>query len=519
MTVGRYDVPVPPKHMIFIGGGDFEAIGEKWKKYFIEAGLLTDARILDVGCGIGRMARPLTSYLSSCGEYQGLDIVKEGINWCQENITTKYPNFVFQHLNIYNKYYNPSGVDNAYDYSFPFYDNYFDFVFLTSVFTHMLPKDVSNYLSEIARVMKKNATCIISYFLLNSESARYIQQSKSAINFKYKISNDCMAANRDSLEAALAYREDFITQLYKSYNLEIKIPIRSGTWCGRQTNSGFYQDIVTAIKGGRKKDDEWRDRPGIKRIMGTFLSWVRASDIKILEIGPLDKPLLDKKTYNVKYMDYFDTDKLKESIKLNKNRNLNNVVDLDYILNGKNISEVISEKFDVIVASHVLEHLPNLFGWLREIANILTNNGKLFSVIPDKRFIFDVERPATSLGELIENDVINRVKPSPRAAFDQRYYHKNVLPRELWKDYSNYKHKVYKTFTKDQAMQLFRRAQSDYVDCHCNLLESESFKEYIEIANSFGMHDFYIRNIKETEAPYSDFIVLLELKDKLTKRQ
>src|SRR5690606_33313695 len=118
-----------------------------------------------------------------------------------------------------------------------------------------------------------------------------------------------------------------------------------------------------------------------------------------------------------------------------------------------------------------------------------------------KRYTFDLERPTTTLGELIENDINNHVKPSAKAAFDQRYYHKKVSSHELWKDYLGHKAGVSRTFTKEQAMQLFRKAQSGYVDCHCNIFEPESFKEYIEISSGFGMHNFYVKNFRTTEPP------------------
>jgi hypothetical protein len=69
--------------------------------------------------------------------------------WCQGNISSKYPNFRFQLADVYNTEYNPGGTHRASEYESPYEDESFDFVILTSAFTHMLPEEVSNYLSEI----------------------------------------------------------------------------------------------------------------------------------------------------------------------------------------------------------------------------------------------------------------------------------------------------------------------------------------------------------------------------------
>ena len=47
--------------------------------------------VLDVGCGIGRMAIPLARYLNTDGKYEGFDIIPENIAWCQRAITPRYP--------------------------------------------------------------------------------------------------------------------------------------------------------------------------------------------------------------------------------------------------------------------------------------------------------------------------------------------------------------------------------------------------------------------------------------------
>src|SRR5205807_8842570 len=104
--------------------------------------------MLDVGSGTGRMARPLTRYLKG-GSYEGIDIVARSVQWCQRTYASRYPNFRFHFADIYNKVYNPDGKHKASEYRLPFETSSFDFFFLTSVFTHMLPQDMEHYLSEV----------------------------------------------------------------------------------------------------------------------------------------------------------------------------------------------------------------------------------------------------------------------------------------------------------------------------------------------------------------------------------
>jgi ubiquinone/menaquinone biosynthesis C-methylase UbiE len=238
---------VPPRSLLFVGGGDFVEIGEQFKGYFIDlAGLQPSDRVLDVGCGIGRMAVPLTNYLSPEGEYWGFDIVAEGIDWCNRHISSKFNNFHFFYCDIYNECYNVLSKNLAVDYQFPFRDEYFDFVFLTSVFTHMLPSAMANYLGEISRVLKTGATCFITFFLLNKESSGLIRSGDSTLDFRYEV-DGCLTTHKDNPEAAIAYEEGFIERLYSKYGLRISQPIHYGSWCKREDYLS-YQDIVVATK-------------------------------------------------------------------------------------------------------------------------------------------------------------------------------------------------------------------------------------------------------------------------------
>jgi SAM-dependent methyltransferase len=225
---------------------EFKANGEEFLKIYKElCGLRPDERMLDVGCGIGRKTVPLTHYFTRRAAYEGIDITKAGIDWCCERITPRFPNFRFQQIDVYNKLYNPVGHYPPSAYRFPFVDKSFSFVMLGSVFTHMLPDAVTNYLSEVHRVLETRGRCLISYFLLNEDSLRLMDSGNSTLRFDH-VYERYRTISRDVPESAIAFEETWIRRLYEEVGLKL-LRLDYGSWCGRG-NHLSYQDLILATK-------------------------------------------------------------------------------------------------------------------------------------------------------------------------------------------------------------------------------------------------------------------------------
>jgi SAM-dependent methyltransferase len=251
---GRRNSMIPPTRLMFDGPQDlrsFVSNGAEFLKIFKELTHLSpDDQILDVGSGIGRKTLPLTKFLNAEGRYEGIEIVRDGVEWCKKHITKRYPNFHFQQIDVYNTLYNPTGKHLASAYRFPFDDETFDLVILGSVFTHMLPDDMAHYMSEIRRVMKMDGRCLISYFLLNDDSLKAIGANQSSLSFNHER-GIYRIVKPDMPEFAIAYDEMHVRNLYLLNNMKIVGMINFGSWCGRRSCLS-YQDLILANKNSEK---------------------------------------------------------------------------------------------------------------------------------------------------------------------------------------------------------------------------------------------------------------------------
>jgi SAM-dependent methyltransferase len=223
-------------------------VAGRWVRAALDVGeLAPDGRVLDIGCGPGRIAAPLTRHLES-GSYEGFDIVPRSIHWCQRKISARHPRFRFQLADIRNLQYNPTGLQEASAYTFPYSDGEFDLALAASVFTHLRPGEIERYVAEAARVLKPEGRLLASFFLLNEDTQqrlaysgrRSLGEEQRDGGFPYR------SGDPETPEQMIAVFERDVREIYESAGLTIE-SIRYGSWCGRRNSYlGFGQDLVVA---------------------------------------------------------------------------------------------------------------------------------------------------------------------------------------------------------------------------------------------------------------------------------
>lgn len=237
---GRRDRLTPPRRLsLYVGHGDFRATGEEFLGLFRRlADLKPDDRVLDIGCGIGRMARVLVPVLKPPGSYDGFDIAEPGIRWCQAHYGDTPAPFRFEHANVHNSVYNPSGRDTPETYTFPYDDGSFDLAIATSVFTHLLPDAADHYLAQAARVLAPEGRLFATWFALeHSDSPPPPFQADPALA-------PALVSDRAAPETAVGYPQEWLRERLDANGLELGA-IHSGSW--RSDHGGLtLQDVVVA---------------------------------------------------------------------------------------------------------------------------------------------------------------------------------------------------------------------------------------------------------------------------------
>jgi SAM-dependent methyltransferase len=226
----------------FAGAGNYVGHGDKFVANLVSLGNLQENQaVLEIGCGIGRIATGLHRRFGERLSYLGFDIVRYGITWCQKHFATRSQRYKFAHSNIYNSFYNPRGRLSPAAYAFPAEAASIDFVFASSVFTHMQPPDVQHYIRESARVLKPGGRVYFTCFILDEESERQVKAGKTSMSFAHQ-KGDCRVEDVDEPDLAVAYGLPWMEERFRESGLQLQ-HVERCSWRGT-SHPLFYQDIV-----------------------------------------------------------------------------------------------------------------------------------------------------------------------------------------------------------------------------------------------------------------------------------
>jgi ubiquinone/menaquinone biosynthesis C-methylase UbiE len=261
-----YDIPLDL--MVLTGAGSeswYEIAMSHMHDYEQCCPIRPGHNVIEVGCGVGRDAMHLPDRLGVDGTYLGLDIIPRSIQWCQHNITPRFPNFRFELLDVHNRFYNPTGTRRASDVHLSAHDASVDRILLQSVFTHMFEDDITAYLREFRRVLKPEGLVHATFFILDgrtdAHARRLIEvrlhpdQPSTELSFTVDYRDGCSIQQLEPPEAAVAYTPEALQRMLQGSGMELDQPIHRGSWSGRSSDHG--QDIAVLR---RRVDPHWDGR-------------------------------------------------------------------------------------------------------------------------------------------------------------------------------------------------------------------------------------------------------------------
>jgi len=230
-----------------IGPGDFQRSGANLlNDLIVHAGLQPTDQVLDIGCGVGRIALPLADYLRSPGGYVGFDVSGRAVRACRKRFARVRPDFRFEWLDILNRDYNALGAIAEAKARFPCTDGSIDLAFAASVFSHLQIDTVARYLAEAARVLKPGGRFFFTAYTLTPERRAAVEQRLTRLDL-LPWSDGSMVMDPRSPERAIAHDAKAFEAAVAAADLHLAGPWRRGDWAPGGELGG-WQDIWVVRK-------------------------------------------------------------------------------------------------------------------------------------------------------------------------------------------------------------------------------------------------------------------------------
>lgn len=252
----------------------------------------------------------------------------------------------------------------------------------------------------------------------------------------------------------------------------------------------------------------------------TRLSWRRRQILSAaglrkprvaLEIGAFDNPTLRPRDgFAVRYADYFSSDELRSKHAGNPRRDATRIVEVDHVVKGPRLSAFVTGEIDLVLANHVVEHVPDPIGWLVDIASFCAAGASVFLSVPDQRFTFDYFKQPTDVGCLVRSHEQGKDRPDAYDVARMRHLHVKVDALALWDEGAAPDRPGAERPTYRQILERARHeAGAGYVDVHCTYYTAESFIRVFEELHRSAYVPWRPRLLGGVERGGNEFHVLL----------
>jgi len=230
-----------------------------------------------------------------------------------------------------------------------------------------------------------------------------------------------------------------------------------------------------------------------------------------LEIGPLMWPAVTKDQGRVTYVDFTDTATLRAKYAGSTVVDPALIVEVDAIWGEKTLAQAVGEgrQFDYVVASHVIEHVPDLIAWLNEVAEVLKPGGQIRLVVPDKRFTFDFFRRETELSDVLNAHLLKARRPLPGLILDYCLNFVVVDMVRIWNRQDDVAQLQRAPDWIAKARDWARRSHEDgeYIDIHCWVFTPVGFARLMEQIVAEGLVACRCTSFSDTAENTNEFFV------------
>ena len=183
-----------------------------WLYAFAQGWADLNSRIVDIGSGAGKSAVALRDFeymgASFQGQYFGFDVDAEMVHWCQQNFDPRH--FTFRRIDSYSAVYNPGGASELGVKLEGCEDGTIDLVMSQSLFSHLLERDLRNYIEESVRVLRAGGTMAMTFFCM--DDLRDLNLLGGRWSFGHRR-GDAYIENQRYPEAAVAYDKAWMEQV------------------------------------------------------------------------------------------------------------------------------------------------------------------------------------------------------------------------------------------------------------------------------------------------------------------